>query len=185
MLDIGRWRKRHSVASIYLTTSTATSSDGRAPALRRQRGLTIDPIALKGPVVVTVAYFGLWYALLFGLQSRTKYKLLDEYTARGEDFDRYFGQDGRMLAADRAVANTHEQMVPFLLSMWLSALFVSPSYATGLGMLQVLLRAAYPLVLRKSVSKTQPRRVFFVTGPCYAIIFYALGSTLYTVLTAG
>jgi hypothetical protein len=142
----------------------------------------IEIAAFKGPVVVTALYFGLWYALLLGLQRGTKYKLRDEYAARGEEFDRYFGQDGRMLAADRAVANTHEQMGPFLLSLWLHAVFVSAAHATGLGIAYVTLRSIYPFLLGRSLSKTQSKRVFVVTGPCYGIVFYMLGSAVYTVL---
>lgn len=145
----------------------------------------VDLVMFRGPIVVTAAYFGLWYYLLLSLQRGTKYALLAEYAARGEAFDRYFGQDGRMLAADRAVANTHEQMVPFLLSMWLHAVFVSVSYATVLGMVYVVLRAIYPMLLGRSVSKTQSKRVFFVTGPCYGIVFYMLGRTVYAALSAG
>lgn len=135
-----------------------------------------------GPILVTAAYFGLWYYLLLVLQRGTKYALIREYQARGEVFDRYFGQDGRMLAADRAVANTHEQMGPFLASMWLHALFVSPPTATVLGGLYVVLRALYPSLLGKSLSKTQSKRVFFATGPSYLIVFYLLGGTVYTAL---
>ena len=90
-----------------------------------------------------------------------------------------------MLAADRAVANTHEQMVPFLLSMWLHAVFVSVSHATALGLVYVVLRAIYPKLLGRSLSKTQSKRVFFVTGPCYGIVFYLLGRTVYAALSAG
>lgn len=145
----------------------------------------VDLTMFRGPVVVTALYFGLWYYLLLSLQRGTKYALIAEYAARGEVFDRYFGQDGRMLAADRAVANTHEQMVPFLLSMWLHAVFVSVNHATVLGLVYVLLRAVYPMLLGKSLSKTQSKRVFFVTGPCYGIVFYLLGRTVYSVLSAG
>jgi hypothetical protein len=144
--------------------------------------MDVHPYA--GPVLVTTAYFGLWYFLLLGLQRGTKYALIAEYEARGEVFDRYFGQDGRMLAADRAVANTHEQMGPFLVSMWLHALFVSAWHAAVLGGVYVALRAIYPLLLGKSLSKTQSKRVFFATGPCYLIVFYLLGSTAYTALTS-
>lgn len=146
---------------------------------------TVDIGLYAGPILVTALYFCLWYALLFGLQSRTKYALKAEYAARGEHFDRYFGQDGRMLAADRAVANTQEQMLPFLLSMWLHAVFVSPRAAAILGLLYVLLRALYPVLLGKSVSKTQPKRVFLVTGPCYGIVLYLLGRTVFEAITAG
>ena len=86
--------------------------------------------ALRGPIVVTVAYFVLWYGMLFGLQTRTKYRLRREYAARGEVFDRYHSPDPEMLRADRAVQNTLEQMGPFLTSLWLCALFASPATAT-------------------------------------------------------
>lgn len=142
----------------------------------------LDALTFRGPIAVTVAYFGLWYFLLLGLQRGTKYKLLAEYAARGEQFDRYFGQDPRMLAVDRAVINTQEQMVPFLASLWLHAMFVSPATATTLGAVYVVLRALYPLLLGKRVSKTQSKRVIFVTGPAYAVVFYLLGSTLHAAL---
>lgn len=147
--------------------------------------MTIDPAAFQGPVAVTALYFCLWYGLLLGLQRGTKYALISEYQARGETFDRYHGQDPRMLAADRAVINTHEQMVPFLLTMWLHAVFVSPSHATWLGLAYVLLRTAYPFLLGRSLAKTQSKRVFFVTGPAYGIIIYLGFSTVYAVFTAG
>lgn len=137
-----------------------------------------------GPILVTAAYFGLWYSLLLGLQRGTKYALIAEYKARGEVFDRYFGQDGRMLAADRAVANTHEQMGPFLASMWLHAVFVSANTAALLGAAYVVLRTIYPVLLGKSVSKTQSKRVIFVTAPCYLIVFYLVGSTVHAALTS-
>jgi hypothetical protein len=136
----------------------------------------VNASTYTGPILVTVAYFGLWYALLLGLQRGTKYALQREYAARGEVFDRYFGQDGRMLAADRAVINTHEQMGPFLTSLWLHAVFVSPLSATILGGVYVALRTAYPLLLGRNLSKTQSKRVFAVTGPAYLIVFYLMGS---------
>jgi hypothetical protein len=145
----------------------------------------VDFATFRGPVVVTALYFGLWYYLLLSLQRGTKYALQAEYAARGEVFDRYLGQDGRMLAADRAVANTHEQMGPFLLALWLHAVFVSASHATVLGTVYVVLRAIYPALLGRSLSKTQSKRVFFVTGPCYGIVFYLLGRTVHAVLSAG
>jgi len=135
----------------------------------------MDPATYSGPIVVTALYFGLWYSLLFGLQSRTKYRLLAEYADRGEAFDRYFGRDGRMLAADRAVANTHEQMVPFLTTLWLHAIYLSPARAAALGLVYVALRALYPALIGRRVSRTQPKRVVAVTAPCYAIVAYLGG----------
>ncbi len=141
-----------------------------------------DLAQLQGPVLVTAAYFGLWYTLLLGLQRGTKYKLQAEYAERGETFDRYFGQDRRMLAVDRVVTNTLEQMGPFLASLWLHAVFVSPTTATWLGAAYVLLRAAYPKVLGSSLGAMQSKRIFVVTGPAYLIIAYLLGSSVAAVL---
>ena len=137
---------------------------------------------LRGPLAVTVAYFLVWYGFLFGLQTRTKYRLKARYQKEGKVFDRYFGQDEEMLAVDRAVANTHEQMVPFLASLWLFAIFASPTYATWLGAAYVVLRASYPLLLGKRVSKVQSKRVALVTFPSYAIVFTMLGGTEWAAL---
>jgi len=137
----------------------------------------VDLNIYSGPVLVSVAYFALWYYLLMIVQRGTKYRLKREYEAAGKEFDRYFGQDERMLAADRAVINTQEQMVPFLCALWLHAIFVSPVHATWCGTTYVLLRALYPVLLGKKVSKIQSKRVYWVTLPCYLIVFYLLGST--------
>jgi len=141
-----------------------------------------DLARLHGPVVVTVAYFLLWYSLLFGLQTRTKYRLKARYEKEGKVFDRYFGQDEEMLAADRAVANTQEQMGPFLVSLWMFAIFVSPTHATRLGAAYVVLRAIYPFLLGGRVSKVQSKRVALVTFPCYAIVFTLLGGAAWAAL---
>ncbi len=142
----------------------------------------LDVTTLRGPVLVTAAYLLLWYVFLLGFQSRTKYRLKASYAARGEVFDRYFGQDEEMLAADRVVGNTHEQMVPFLVSLWLYAIFVSPTRATWLGVAYLALRASYPLLLGSRVSKTQSRRVALATFPSYAIVFTMLGGAVWAAI---
>ena len=142
----------------------------------------IDPTRLHGPLAVTVAYFLLWYALLFGLQTRTKYRLKARYEQEGKVFDRFFGQDPEMLAVDRIVANTHEQMGPFLVSLWLFSIFASRTYATWLGAAYVLLRCLYPRLVGKRLSKIQSKRVAFVTFPCYAIVFTMLGGAAWAAL---
>lgn len=144
---------------------------------------TSGPDRFVGPLLVTVAYFIFWYYLLVGLQRKTKYRLKKEYEDQGKVFDRYFGQDEQMLAADRAVINTQEQMVPFLAALWMFAVFVSPRVATVLGAVYIILRFFYPRLIGKRLSKIQPKRVYFVTLPCYLIIFYMLGAIVWTVLT--
>ena len=155
-------------------------------AARRYEEVGISPVnlsALRGTISVTAVYFVLWYTLLFGLQTRTKYRLRHEYAARGEVFDRYRSADPEMLKADRAVQNTHEQMVPFLASMWMFALVVSPDVAAALGGAYVVLRAVYPFLLGTRIERVQPRRVAFVTFPCYGIIAWMLGGSVVTAWT--
>jgi hypothetical protein len=139
---------------------------------------TLDIGVLAGPSLVTAGYFALWYFLLIGLQRRTKYRLQREYAAQGRAFDRYFGQDEQMLAVDRVVINTQEQMVPFVLALWLQAVFVSATAATWLGAAYVVLRSCYPLLMGRRVSKMQPRRVYLVTVPSYWIILIMMGSVV-------
>lgn len=141
-----------------------------------------DLAQLHGPLVVTVAYFIVWYGFLFGLQTRTKYRLKARYEKEGKVFDRYFGQDEEMLAVDRAVANTQEQRAPFLASLWLFAVFVSPTHATWLGAAYVVLRGTYPLLLGRRVSKVQSKRVALVTFPSYAIVLTMLGGSAWVAL---
>lgn len=142
-----------------------------------------DLTQLHGPLAVTVAYFILWYSFLFGLQTRTKYRLKARYAQEGKVFDRYFGQDEEMLAADRAVSNTQEQMGPFLASLWFFAIFASPRYATWLGAAYVILRTIYPFLLGTRVSKVQSKRVALVTFPSYLIVFTMLGGAAWTAFT--
>ena len=138
----------------------------------------------SGPILVTVLYLVFWYYLLLIVQRGTKYRLKEKYEKQGREFDRYFGQDNEMLSADRAVINTQEQMVPFLLSMWLHAIFVSVSVATILGVIYVVIRASYPILLGNEVSKIQTKRVYFATLPGYLIVFYLFGSLAYHALVA-
>jgi len=133
-----------------------------------------------GPIMVTTVYFIFWYYLLFGLQKGTKTKLRREYKERGKVFDRYFGNNEEMLAADRAVINTQEQMIPFLVSLWLQAVFVSSIMATLLGAVYVVLRMLYPVLLGKEISRISNKRVYIVTIPSYLIVFYLLASTVWT-----
>ncbi len=133
---------------------------------------------LAGPVLVTVGYFALWYFLLIGVQRRTKFRLKREYAERGQVFDRYFGQDEEMLAVDRVVINTQEQMMPVLFGLWLHALFVSATTATWLGAIYVILRSCYPLLMGRRISKIQPRRVYWVTVPSYWVVFILWGAVV-------
>lgn len=116
--------------------------------------------------------------LLFVVQRGAKYRLQARYKSEGKVFDRYFGQDAEMLAVDRVVGNTLEQMGPFLASFWLYAVFVSPRVATVLGSAYIVLRALYPVLLGRRLSKMQSKRVYVVTIPSYAIVLGMFGMTV-------
>ena len=91
-----------------------------------------DIEGFAGPVVITVAYVGLYYAFQIYIMN-TKTRLRMAYTAREERFDRYFGQDREMLAADRIMLNMLEHMPPFLALLWLNAVFVGQLSTTIAG----------------------------------------------------
>lgn len=139
---------------------------------------TPDLTYYAGPIIITCVYLFFWYYLLLGKQRGTKSRLAKEYAARGQVFDRYSAQDPEMLAADRVVTNTQEQMLPFFISLWLFSIMVSVFYASVFGGIYILLRAIYPFLLGKRVSKINTKKVAFVTFPCYAIIFSFLISSL-------
>ena len=124
-----------------------------------------------GPVLVTVVYFAVYYALHLHVL-RTKRRLRSEYRANGEEFDRYFSRDRRMLAADRCVLNMLEHMSPFVCLLWLHAAFVSPLSATVAGSSYVATRAAYPLLLGPSMGTQLPSRLLVATYGGYGVLLY-------------
>jgi hypothetical protein len=69
--------------------------------------------------------------------------------------------------------------------MWMHALVVSPDAASALGAAYVVLRAIYPFLLGSRIERVQPRRVAFVTFPCYGLIFWMLGSSVLKVWAGG
>lgn len=144
--------------------------------------MQLDIHELKGPVLVTVGYICLWYFLLC-LQVKTKFRLIKKYKREKKKFDRYFGQDNEMLAADRSVSNTQEQMIPFLVSLWLCALFSSPVVATWSGTTYIGLRLFYPFLIGRKITRLISPKVFFVTFPSYLVIFYMLGRVVWKALS--
>jgi hypothetical protein len=125
----------------------------------------------KGPVLVTVAYFVVYFALHMRVL-RTKWRLRREYRARGEEFDRYHSKDRVMLTADRCVLNTLEHMPPFVCLLWLHAVFVGSLGATIAGSVYVVTRVAYPFLLGPSVGTRLPNRLLLSTYTGYCTQFY-------------
>src|SRR3954462_6654739 len=122
----------------------------------------MSPRMFAGPLLVTVAYLVVYF-LLFGNQLRVRTRLRRAYRARGESFDRYFNTDREMLAADRYVGNMLEHMPPFLLLLWLNAVFVGPHGASFAGGTYVVSRLIYPLLLGRQLGRGVPTRILFAT----------------------
>ena len=124
-----------------------------------------------GPLLVTVAYVLVYY-LMIANQLRVRTRLRRAYRARGESFDRYFGNDREMLAADRYVGNMLEHMPPFLLLLWLNAIFVGPRIASVAGAVYVAARLLYPVMMGQKLGRGVPRRILVATIVGYAVLVY-------------
>ena len=125
--------------------------------------------AYLGPIWVSFCYLVLYYAFVFNT-GRVKKRMVREYAERGEPFDRFFTEDREMLAADRLHMNTLEQMPPFLVLLWINAVFVDTFSATVAGCIYVLARAVYPYFLHIRITKDPKQNMMLVTMPGYLVI---------------
>lgn len=137
-----------------------------------------DVTEYTGPLIVTLAYVGLYYGFMVNIL-RVKKTLGKAYADRGEKFDRYFGQDREMLAADRLQLNTLEHMPPFLALLWLNAVFVSSFAATAAGAAYVVARIYYPFVLGKRLGRGVRSSIMLSTGVGYAVIAFYCGALIW------
>jgi hypothetical protein len=80
------------------------------------------------------------------------------------------------LIVDRTVGNTIEQGLPFVVSLWLYAVFVSPKYAAMLGYIYVISRSYYPFVFSGFPW------ILSSTLPGYLVISFCVGSLVYEAL---
>jgi uncharacterized membrane protein YecN with MAPEG domain len=124
-----------------------------------------------GPLLVTVGYV-VWYYVMISNQLRVRTRLRRAYRARGESFDRYFGMDREMLAADRYVGNMLEHMPVFLLLLWLNAIFVDPRSATIAGAVYLGARIVYPFLMGGKLGRGVPTRILFATVVGYVVLTY-------------
>ncbi len=136
---------------------------------------SLDIANQTGPLVVTLVYVLLYYVFQINLL-RVKTALKREYAERDEKFDRYFGQDRRMLAADRVQLNMLEHMPPFLALLWLYAVFIGPLGATIGGGIYIAARALYPLLVGGRLGRGVRAQVMISTGIGYAVLIYFAGA---------
>ncbi len=141
----------------------------------------LDPSAFAGPLVVTLLYVGLYYAFQVNIL-RVKTALQREAAAKGEKFDRYFGQDRRMLAADRIQLNMLEHMPPFLILLWLNAVFVGGISTTIVGGIYVASRALYPFLVGSRLGRSVKAQIVVATGPGYGVIAWYVGALVWAMV---
>jgi hypothetical protein len=139
--------------------------------------------AFVGPLLVTVAYVVVYYLMIVN-QVWVRGRLRRDYRARGESFDRYFGGDREMLAADRYVGNMLEHMPAFLLLLWLNAVFVGPRVASLAGAFYVATRVVYPLLMGRRLGRGVPTRIMLATVAGYAVLAYFSARLLIAALGA-
>lgn len=70
------------------------------------------------------------------------------------------------LTLDRTVGNTMEQAIPFLLGLWMSAVFSSPHIAAKFGWMYIASRLIYPFCFYGGLPW-----LFMSTVPGYLFIF--------------
>ena len=131
----------------------------------------MDVETYRSPIWVTLAYCFVYYGFLLNI-ARTRFSIHKKYKADGKKFDRYFGQDRNMLAADRIQLNMLEQMPVFLVTFWLYVVFVSPSTGTILGWVYTIARALYPFMIGNRMGRDIPMKVLISTVIGYGVIFY-------------
>lgn len=77
-----------------------------------------------------------------------------------------------------SVGNFHEQVIPFLVSLYLHATFVSVKGACTCGWAWIFFRSYYGYVYKKGVPI-----LFLSTIPAYCCVWYMIGGTIYGVST--
>lgn len=136
-----------------------------------------------GPVVVTLLYVAIYYGFQLNVL-RVKTSLEREYSARGEKFDRYFGQDRTLLAADRIQLNMLEHMGPFLVLLWANAVFVSPWSATVVGAVYLASRVLYPFAMGSRMGRSPRAIILAATVPGYGVIAWYAGALVWALVSA-
>jgi len=118
-------------------------------------------VELRGVGLVSCAFIFMWYIFLGHQVSLNFNTTLDADIKTQAKF-----------VADRSVANTLEQSFPFLILLWVHALFVNPATSCTLGWIYVVTRFLYPLTYGMYGQFTLA--VELSTQPNYCVIFYYL-----------
>eukprot|EP00929_Paragymnodinium_shiwhaense_P123782 TRINITY_DN98034_c0_g1_i1.p1 TRINITY_DN98034_c0_g1~~TRINITY_DN98034_c0_g1_i1.p1 ORF type:complete len:195 (-),score=13.76 TRINITY_DN98034_c0_g1_i1:27-611(-) len=131
-------------------------------------------------VGATVAYFFMWYGFLCQ-QMQMRGVAAERASKQRTSFSRFDYRFAEWEMADRTILNTQEQMVAFLLPMWLYAVFCNARVAGVLGIVYVAFRCIYPILW--SIHGRFTLLVELSTQPCYLVQGWYLVSLLYTAVS--
>ena len=137
---------------------------------------------MRGPALVTCAYFLVYYAFMV-LQLKTRSAAMERARAagvsiaEGKTFATDAGDDAGARMGERTFLNTLEQMGTFLCSLWMCSAFVSAELATILGGTAVISRAFFPLLWSMGKGGAWSWRVELSTQPYYVCVLGMLGVT--------
>ena len=194
------------VAILCYAVATLPPGDD-LPSTSRARGgklhtALIDCEHFRPVVLVTIGWSALYFSFLHAQNAAAfwVHKARREAGSKKEDppspksgrkplefADVKYGRDrssgGLIFTMDRTVGNMLEQTPPFLVSIWLHALTVSPTTSAYCGWSWLLLRALYPVgfahpSMSPALWEAQRRLgiswVSFITWPSYTIVWYLL-----------
>ena len=130
----------------------------------------------KKTALATAAYFLFFYLAIF-FQSMIGLAVWGEMKEKEDDkkkvslWEVKFGppcyKDRRIVAGNRMVGNTLEQMPIFLVGLWLTAILTNHDHASVCGWLYVVCRSAYPILYIYN-----PGLVIAATIPNYCTVAY-------------
>lgn len=101
-------------------------------------------IILAWPALVTWCVMAMYFWSTYRVgRARSRYKVPPPVTEGPEEFVRVF----------RAHQNTLEQLMMFLPSLWLAAIYFNPLFATVLGAIWVIVRVWYVLAYSAAAEK--------------------------------
>mmetsp|Transcript_16375 Transcript_16375/g.42289 ORF Transcript_16375/g.42289 Transcript_16375/m.42289 type:complete len:204 (-) Transcript_16375:79-690(-) len=129
----------------------------------------------RGPAVVMVAWFIVYYALLT-LQLSTRTEAHRRCNDSGEVFDRFSMRDNGLVMGDRTFLNALEQSIPFLTGLWSCAVLVNGNLATVLGSIAVFTRIWFPIFWSWGEEGKWNPMVELSTQPWYLMVFSMHGS---------
>lgn len=137
-------------------------------------------------IFITALYFSMYYGFLCGQAGLVHYLFLKaKQQAKAQSTEecatvkpsyvkiKYGSDDRKSLTMNRTVGNTVEQMGPFLVSLWLHAIFVSTRSAYNYGVIYVISRSFYPLLFYMGGSW-----ILLSTLPGYACILTLLAGVV-------